>query len=41
MPMDVKMADRQFELQVVRKLEIIAAADPFPHVDAPLTHDIV
>ena len=40
MPMDVKEADGQPELQVIGKLEIIAAVDPLHHMNTPLTHDI-
>jgi hypothetical protein len=41
MPMDVKQADCQPELQVVRNLEIGAADHSLSHMNAPLTHDIV
>jgi hypothetical protein len=39
--MDMKKPDSQPELQVIGKIEIAAAVRPLPHMDAPLTHDIV
>jgi hypothetical protein len=41
MPMDMKQADGQPELQVIGKLEIGAAGHSIHHMNAPLTHDIV
>ena len=39
--MDMKKANAQSELQVVRKLEMPAAGRPVFHMNAPLTHDII
>jgi len=40
-PMNVKKANAQSELQAVRNLEILAAGHPVFHVNAPLTHDVI
>ncbi len=41
MPVDMKKANAQPELQAVGKFEIVAADNPLLHMNAPLTHDIV
>jgi hypothetical protein len=41
MPVNMKKTDRQPELQVIRKFEMIASVHPLHHMNAPLTHDII
>lgn len=41
MPMNVKEANGQSELQVIGFLEIVAAGHPLHHMNTPLTHNIV
>ena len=41
MPVDMKKANAQPELQAIRKFEIVTADNPLLHMNTPLTHDIV